>query len=287
MKHFFTFSLIFFWTPALYAAWWSDGDYSFGSNGFHKESLSVYHNVSTNVTIGMNVMSYKDDVIYKNASFSFRMPFSYSSRKFIISVKPFYYPNLSGIRSKAYGAKFYYFTSLFESEEPKEDSSNLIFSASGARQETIVASNSGLKDKKWTEVSLEMQVEKNFFNEFFFFISAALFRSFNNIKPSDLINPVLEHSEMAFLGTVNKVTDIPESSLNFQFARNMGPDFNSHLYIGFSKISFRELKDIHSAILGMRIKVSDNLFADTVYNWFKPNGSGNKNYYKFFLQLFF
>ncbi|MCG2726986.1 MAG: hypothetical protein L6420_12195 [Elusimicrobia bacterium] len=288
----FPITLFLFFSCALplKAAWWAENDYTWGSQGFKKESLSFFKTVSSGAVIGLNAGFFKNDGIYNDETYVLKMPLLYSSRNYFLSFKPFYYLENSDIGSNAYGGKIYFMYHFGEkpsSFSDDDDYTHLILSVSAARQQTIVLRNSLSKKVNFKEASFEAQVEKNFYNQFFLLASGALFRSFNGIKQTELQNPALDHSELSFMGTFASITDLPKHILNIQFARNLAPKEHSHLYFGLSRINMDNSPNAYSAIAGMRTKINPKTSFDLAYNWLKFDNISTRNYYKLLFQIFF
>lgn len=281
--------LFFTCIAPLKAAWWAENDYTWGAQGFKKESLTLFKTISSNTVVGLNAGFFKNDGIYNEKTYVLKMPILYSGRTFFLSFKPFYYLENSEIESSAYGGKLYFMYHFGGSLSPNSDDeyTHLILSLSGANQETIINRNSMLTKVNFKEAAFEAQVEKNFYNQFFLLTSVSLFHSFDNIKQRELRNPVLDHSELSFMGTFAPITNLPNYVLNLQFARNLAPQEHSYLYFGFSKINMNSSPNAYSAIVGIRTKTNPKTSFDLAYNWLKFDNISTRNYYKFLFQIFF
>ena len=268
------------------AAWWAENDYVTGSNGLKKNSLTLFSTSSSAFTSGLNLSFYKDSAGYRDKVYSFRLPLMYSGHGHFISLKPFVYPVSPQTRSGAAGGRFYFLTSLGESES--ESYLHLIVSGAWARQKAFITRpGSPAGRKTFSESAYELQLEKSFFGQFFIQASAAGFPKVPGITNSRLVSPVLDQSDMALLGTFRPLTAVPEWAMTAQIARNMRPDFESHLYAGYSKISFRQAEQINSVIAGMKLGLNDKSSLDLAYNASRQEGSAWKNYYRILLQIFF
>lgn len=269
----------------LRARWWAENDYVSGSNGFKKDSISIFTGISTRTVLAPGAAFYKDRGIYRDAVYSLRLPVMYSGDDYFLSFKPFFYPARAPGKSSAGGAKVYALTDLGESS----DSSYLHLTVSGAaaRQKTGLNINGTKTNKTFTQNAFEVQLEKSFYNQFFFLASAAGFTKPSGAKNPDLINPVLDQAELAYLGTFRTITAIPEWALALQFARSMAPDFDSHIYAGFSRISFRQADPGNSAVFGMKLRLNEDASLDLAYNFYAQNAAAGKNYYRVFVQVFF
>ncbi len=281
--------LFFSCTLPLKAAWWAENDYTWGTQGFKKESLTFFKTVSSNTVLGLNAGFFKKDGIYKDKTYVLKMPLLYSGRNYFLSFKPFYYLENEDIGSSAYGGKIYFMHNFGSrvAAQADDEYTHLILSLSGAEQKTTVNRNNQQKKVNFKEASFEAQVEKNFYDQFFLLVSGSLFGSFDNIKQSELINPVLDHSELSFMGTFAALTNLPNYVLNLQFARNLAPQEHSHLYFGFSRINMDSSPNAYSAIVGIRTKTNPKTSFDFAYNWLKFDNISTRNYYKFLFQVFF
>ena len=272
-------------SAAAHAAWWAENDYALGANGLKKESLTVFSRLSPRLMSGVNASFYKDGGLYHDKVYSFRLPVMYSPDQLVLSVTPFLYPSSPDIRSGASGLKAYALFPL--SEDADESYIHLTLSAAAARQRTFLNLNAGPARESFSESAYEAQLEKSFYNQFFFMASAAGFAKPSKASNGNIINPVLDHGDMADMGTFRPVTGLPGWVMTAQVARNMAPDFDSYLYAGFSRISFRGADDANSILGGLKMKLNDKTTMDFTYNYYKLTSETGKNYYRLFFQVFF
>ena len=270
--------------PHAPAAWWAENDYSTGSNGFKKNSFTVFRKSSRVLTSGLNVSFYKDSAGYRDRVYSFRLPVMYSGSNYFVSLKPFLYPVSPYTRSGASGGKLNLLASL--SEGPDESYTHLMLSGAWARQKAFLAGPAAER-KTFSQSAFEAQIEKSFYGQFFFLASAAGFPKPSGISNSALSRPALDQAELASLGTFRQLTAIPEWALTAQIARSMKPEYDSHLYVGYSKISFRREDRASSAIAGLKLGLNEKSVLDLAYNAYKQERSTWKSYYKLLLQIFF
>ncbi len=274
-------AVIFITSPA--SGWWMDSDYVFGAGRFDAGSVSVFTNISTRAVLGLNA-SFYEGKRYSETVFAARLPFSYAARKYLFSFNPFSYPRTSKVDSSAAGGTI---RALFPLLQDRDESfTHLIFSLSGADQR--VKTQSGLR-KSLPQGAVGIQIEKCYYNEFFFLVSASGFKHFENLhSTSTLTLFVLDQSDMVFLGTARAVTGLPSWSMGLQFARNMAPESDSHVYVGYHRIGFEsDLPQADSATAGIRMKLLDRNIFDFTYNRWKFKGGHVKNYYKFLLRFIF
>lgn len=262
---------------------WLENDYSFGSNGFKKDSLTWFTNVSTRVATGANATFYKDKGRYRDEAWSFRLPVMYTADDFFLSAGPFFYPSLH--RSRALGGKLYLLVPVSESDDKSH--LHLIFSGAAARQETTLDLPAGPAKRHFTETVLELQAEKSFYNQFFFLATANGFLKSGPASNRNLVNPVLDHGELASLGTFRPVTGLPEWAMGLQLARSMAPEYDCNLYLGYTRIAFRGAETAGSLLGGMKLKLNEKSWFDFSYNFYKIKGEGAKSYFKFLVQVFF
>ena len=271
-------AVIFIASPA--ACWWMENDYTFGANRFHAGSVSICTNISTRTMLGLNASFYEGNR-YSETVFAARLPFSYAARKYLFSFSPFIYPRTSRVDSSAAGGII---RTLFPLAQGDDKSfTHLIFSLSGAEQRA--KTEDGLR-KSLPQGAVGIQLEKSYYNEFFFLVSASGFKHFEDIHVSTG-SLVLDQSDMVFLGTTRAVTDLPSWSMGLQFARNMAPESDSHVYVGYYRIGFESEPQADSVTAGIRMKLLDKNIFDFTYNWWKSEGEHIKNYYKFLLRVVF
>ncbi len=281
------------WLPAVsQAAWWMENDYAIGSNKFQKDSLTLFTRLSPRFVGGANASFYKDAGFYGRKVYAFRAPVLYSAGGLALSLTPFLYPVASGTGSSARGAKLY---AMFPvSEDADESYIHLTLSAAAARQKTPLnlseqpcVPSTVLTDTTFSESAFEAQMEKSFYNQFFFMASAAGFSKTAKALNSNLVSPVLDHGDLADLGTFRHVTALPEWAGTVQVARNMAPDFDSYLYAGFSRISFRGTSDASSVLGGIKMQLYEKSTMDFAYNFYKFGSDTGKNYYRLLIQVYF
>lgn len=271
--------------PHAPAAWWAENDYTTGSNGLKKESLSVFRKTASPLTSGLNISFYKDRTGYGERIYSFRLPLMYSGPTYFISLKPFLYPVSPLTRSGASGGKLYLLASL--SDSPDESYTHLAVSGAWARQKAFISEAGTLERRSFSQSAFEVQAEKSFYGQFFFQATAAGFPKPAGASNSTLVRPVLDQSDLAYLGTFRQLTALPEWALTAQLARSMKPEYDSHLYVGYSKISFRQADRANSVTAGMKLGLNEKSSLDMAYNAYKQERSAWKSYYKLLLQIFF
>ena len=268
----------------LRAGWRVENDYISGSNGFKKDSVSVIVGISTSTVLAPGVSFYKDRGKYRDAVYSLRLPVAYSNGNYLFSFKPFFYPERAGLRASAEGAKIYAMTGLGESSEAGY--LHLTVSGAAARQKTGLNIDGTRTRGTFSQNAFEVQLEKSFYNQFFFLASAAGFTKPDGTNPATAIL-VLDQSELAYLGTFRSITSLPEWVMALQFMRSMEPDFNSHLYAGFSRIALRRADPGNSTVFGMKMRLNEGASLDLAYNFYKQNSAAGKNYFRIFIQMFF
>ncbi len=268
--------------PRAGAAWWAENDYATGSNGLKKDSLTVFTKLHPRLVAGVNAAFYKDTASYKDKVWSFRVPLMYSGNKLSVSFKPFVYPVNPETRSGAGGGKLYLLTSL--SEEEDESYARLTLSGAWARQRAFVL---GADRKSFGQAAYEALLEKSYFGQFYFLVSGAVYTKPSGVSNATLVTPAMDQSELASLGTFRQITALPDWTASVQIARNMRPDFDSHVYAGYSKIAFRRASPAHSGMVGLKLGLNERSMLDLAYNLYKQEGAAWKNYYKILLQVFF
>jgi hypothetical protein len=168
-----------------------------------------------------------------------------------------------------------------------DEQSYLHLTLSGAWAQQRVPTTDSAGGKTFSEEAGEAQLEKSFFGQFFFLASAAGFSDPAGVSNRTLVRPALNQSDLAYLGTFRQVTALPEWTLSVQAARDMRPDYDSHLYAGYSKISYRGGALANSGIAGIKISLTERSTLDLAYNFYREAPSAWKSYYKAFLQIFF
>lgn len=265
------------------ASWWAENDYSSGSNGLKKDSLTVLTTVTGKLMAGGSASFYRDTSAYPKKVYAFRLPLMYTGSRNILSLAPFVYPVSPRTRSGAKGVRAYLRTSLTE----PDDENYLYLTAAGAwaGQTAMLAGFPGRKT--FSETAVEFQAEKSYFRQFFLLASAAAFSKSGDASNANLATPALDHAEMASLGTFRQVTALPDWAVTFQLSRSMKPEFASYLYIGYSKIAFRQAAAANSVITGLRLEISQKTTLDLAYNMFKAEDSAYQNYYRILLRTVF
>ncbi|HNW44753.1 MAG TPA: hypothetical protein PKI19_09630 [Elusimicrobiales bacterium] len=269
------------------ASWWAENDYTTGSNGVKKDSLTVLTHIKGKFMAGAAASFYRDTGAYKDRVYAYRLPLLYSGTSNILALTPFVYPVAPATNSGAKGARLYFQASLTE----PDDESYLRLTAAGAwagqDARRLDAQGNDLGKKSFSETALELQVEKSYFGQFFLLGSAATFSKADLPRNQAPVKPALDHADMACLGTFRQITALPEWVVTTQVSRSMKPEFASLLYIGYSKISFRSEPAASSAIFGLKLEMSAKTTLDFAYNLFKAQSSAYKNYYKILLRTVF
>lgn len=266
-----------------WAAWWAENDYAAGSNGFKKDSLTVFTHVTEKFMTGGSASFYKDTAAYPDTVYALRLPLMYSLPNYFISLTPFLYPVSSKINSGASGFRLYVKTPLTEPEA--ESYFHLTAGCAWAGQTAAVRGFQGRQ--KFSETAFELQAEKSYFNQFFLLASAAAFSKSGAGTNASLLTPAMDHSEMAGLGTFRQITALPDWVATAQIARSMKPEYASHLYAGYSKISFRSAPRANSAVIGLKVELTAKTTMDLAYNNYKEKYSAHKNYYRILLRTVF
>ncbi len=267
------------------AAWWLENDYSAGSNGHKKNSLTVFTRLTPRLAAGVNAAFYKDTAAYREKIWSFRLPVMYSGSSLSVSLKPFIYPVSPETRSGARGGKLYLLTSLSEPDD--ESYMRLTLSGAWAEQEALAAGGAAAAKKTFSQAAYELQAEKSYYGQFYFLFSAAGFSKPSGVSNATLLRPAMDQSELAYLGTFRQVTALPEWTMGVQVARNMRPDFDSHIYAGYSRISLRKAGVANSGTAGLKLNLNERSMLDLAYNLYKHEDEAWKNYFKVLLQVFF
>lgn len=263
------------------SAWWVEADHAFGDGGLQKTSASYFFKPGARWVTGLNAGFYSDDSAYTEKIWTLRLPVMLNLSSGLITLKPFFYPERGLRDSSALGAKAGLMLPI--TDEGPDGYTHLSISAAAARQKTL--SSAGAREEL-SSYAVEAQIEKNYFDQFFFLAHAAGFLA-DGPSATGLPSPSLDHSDLAFLGVFAPVTAEPQWAAGMQFARNMEPDYDSHVYAGFSRISFKSAAQASSAVFGMRLKLWETSSIDLGYNLYKPDGSGSRNRYKILYQVFF
>lgn len=280
MKSFLT-SLLALTLVSPASAWWLDADHSFGDGDLKKTAVSAFFKPSARLVTGVNAGFWSYGGAYPDKIWTLRLPAMLTVGEGLLTFKPFVYPERGVRDSSAWGTKAGFMLPV--TNEGPDGYTQLSLSAAGAAQRTRSLTGAAEDLSAW---AFEAQIEKNYYDQFFFLAHAAGFKS-DGPSASSLPAPALDHSDLAFLGSFAPVTAEPEWSAGLQFARNMAPDYDSHVYAGFSRISFKSDRKASSGIFGIRLKLWETSSLDLGYNLYKADGSGSKDRYKMLYQVFF
>lgn len=265
----------------LRAAWWLENDYIFGSKGVGRDSLSVFRRHSAALASGLNASYFRDNGAYEDRVWSVRAPVIYTTPGALVTFKPFLYPYSPKTGSSAYGAKAAVATAL--GEEADDSFLHLVLSAAAARQRAY----SGTARRSFTQAAFEAQLEKSYYGQFYLLASAAAFTKPAGVSNRALSAPALDHGDLAFLGTWRQVTELPDWSAGVQLARNLRPEYDSHIYAGYSRISLRRAGKANSWLTGLKLGLNEKSTLDLGYNALKAESARWTNYYRLLLQLYF
>jgi len=274
MRGFFIFfSLVFLLQANIFADnKWIESGFWFGSNDFLRQDATFLTNISTRIVGGFNFSFYKLEK--QNKVYSFRLPLNYFIyRGFTFSIKPFYYPE-NGNKMSAYGSRF---SIVHHSQNDiNEFATDYTLSFAFEKQK--------FSQEYFSNKSLEMQVEQNFYDEFFLAFEAATL-----INSEGSLSSIKRYSEISDLISLNAfgfINDRVYNNLGVRIARSFKPDYDSYIYFGMDRLNSKH-SDYNSYLLGLRINFVEKNFFDFTYNYLDSKSFENKKYYKISIGVFF
>ncbi|MBP7795641.1 MAG: hypothetical protein KA059_02560 [Elusimicrobiales bacterium] len=246
----------------------SDFSYTSGSDGFNRYSLTYQTVLSTSNLCGINYSLYNSKH-YPSIN-SVRLIYNhYLKKNFFITVKPFYYFDKDDTSS--FGAK----TGVGFIKAGDEIYSTYSLFISYQSQKIL--------SSRYNDFFIESSFEKDYYNQFFIFLKAAL-----NISYDGHSYGYADNSDLVNYNYLGPLTSTLYSDFGVRFGRSFKPDFNSYFYTGFDRLNAKG-SDINSYSAGFEaiLDENENYSMDISYNYADFKSKNNDSFWKFKLGVNF
>lgn len=261
----------------VFAAGMAQNDFRYGSKGLKQDTFTLYMPIVYKVLAGVSGSVYKSNDFDK--IHAARIPLTYTGESNIMEVVPFMFSHKLGMT--AYGGKLRLSTAFGK----KEDALNISLIGGYA---TIKGKTDGSGIQKFQQSALGIEAEKTVYKQFTF---SAGFAGF--LKPSEemdnykLAQSIFDMKEIIDFNGYEFLSVLPEWIASFKFTRNFQPEFNSAMYVGYSKVSLRNFKSANSYIAGFQFFVNEDTTLDVGYNVFKYHETSANQYFKILVSTMF
>lgn len=193
----------------------------------------------------------------------------YFKKNLFVTVKPFYY--IDKHDTSSVGAK----TGVGFIKAGDEVYS--IYSLFLSYQSQKIASS------RYNDFFIESSFEKNYYNQFFIFLKAAL-----NVSYDGHLSGYADNSELVNYNYLGPLTSTLYSNFGLRFGRSFKPDFNSYFYTGFDRLNAKS-NAINSYSVGFEtiLDENENYSMDIGYNYADFKNKSNDSFWKFKLGVNF
>jgi len=266
-------------------AGWVTNDFVFGSGSYISYHFSMIMPVSSSVITGADLGFYsksdQPDVVY-----ALKIPTFIAPLKTVI--RPFYYPSTHLIKSTSGGFLAQKEFSLYADDNAKEWTSMSLNAGFAAQRSDSLNSDGITAIRTLPEASYEMQIQQNFYREFFLSASAGVYQYFSPVQGRQNVNASMDQGELIYMGTRAAITDLPKYTAGINFLRNDGGEDKGTggVYAGYHYTAFMEPRPIlHAITVGARAEVMENTMLDFNYDWLASPGRHTQNFYGMTLRM--
>ena len=268
-------------------AWQAQNDFAFGGGSYIADTLSLSTNISTSSIATVDLGFFKQGT-YPDAVYNVKTSYIYLTGEGFYSIRPFFSPSTNLV--DCYNAGIYsQYMFLLLRQRNVDMWHNLGFTVSLAMQRALLSGSSGESSREDIgEGALTVQYQQNFYNEFFLYYSLSGFKYSKSVKDSSVILTSLDQSEMAALGCIGPILELPSWSGGVAFIRTAGEESNGQFNLGYQYLAFaNQIEARHSLSAGLKLFVGENSTFDLGYNWIAAGDYGPNNFYKITLRTSF
>lgn len=270
LKVLYILILFFFFSGLLESKNYIETRYGWGDENLERYSFTYFTGISSNIITGFEYSSYNLDKFERTQSY--KLPVTYLYYYNVYGVTPFYYPEKNN--SKAKGVKLYY--SLISPKNP-EYITTYTFSYAYRRQD--------LNSTRYYDNIVGLQIEQNFYGEFFIMVKGYLNSYFDRITQNTRMFG--EIYDMVNLNSIHFFNDTFYSNYGIEFARSFKPDYDSLIYFSFDRVNAYR-KDYNSYLLGLKIFLNEERFSfNMAYNFIDFKNGSNEDFYRLGLEVNF
>lgn len=248
-------------------------DFRYGDEGTKQDAFTVYAPTSENMLVGVQGAFSKKNSYGK--IYTARIPITYTGELNMATITPFVYSHHAGMT--AYGGRFALSTVLSLKNETKD--SFMITLNGGHALIKADDVNDGLV--KFQQTALGLSVEATIQHQFKFTVEGSgFFKPTKGMNNDRLASSVFDFKDLIDINGYQIIDEIPNAIVSVRARRTFQPDFENAIYIGYSKMSFRNMGSANSYIAGMEFFVSDDITWDIGYNYFKYHEVSAKQYFR-------
>lgn len=230
---------------------------------FWKNSLSVSTRPSYNLLVGASFDITKHDN-FDHHIYAVRVPIALRLWEADFLLQPFFYPNSSNDAS-AYGGKIQ-FGGMIKMDEVEQITTDMYISAAFASHKADVSRGGAVtQDDTFYQMAYELGVKYNFFKTYGFDISGNVFQYPSGITDVDGVAGVMNQQELADLGTLDYVLDLPKFSGGLKMLWN-SPGNKATSFLSYRYIDFHKQSAIQSAMISTTVMVYSTLYVSLSYN---------------------
>lgn len=255
-------------------------DFRYGSEGLKQDSLSFLFPVTRRLIAGAEGTIYKTNAY--NKVHSAKLPLTYTGTENLATFTPFIYSHHLGMT--AFGG-FFSIETVFSFQNETKDTLSLSLLGGYA---SIKGESTAGEIEKFSQTSLGLKAEMNVQQNFKFIAGGTgFFNPSNNMEEKGLAKSVFDMKDILDVQAYQVIRDLPEWAASVKFVRTFQPDYDNAFYLGYSKISFRDIKGANSYLAGMEFFVSENTTWELAYNFFKYQDTSAKQYFRIFVSTVF
>ena len=277
MKKILILTVLLGLTPAWVCAGEITGiaEYS-GSNKFNQVKARALWQFGLNWSAGVEG-KWADEDAFKKPIYAVKMPLSFDSELFSLSLKPFYYfKNKSDQKEyKAFGISGR-LVMMLEDDSLNELYSHAFIGAAFARQQGTLTLDSGrVNDQYYSQAAYTLGLHKNFFRAFSFEAIGTAFQYPDGITGVQSFRGILDQQDLVSLQSFDIVHDLPKYTLGGRMTR-LWADSHATLYGSYRFGEFYTAEPEHSFLLGSTFSLTQWALCDLAYNHIRTVHNHNK-----------
>ena len=277
------FLLFIFCGMALQSFAFSAGDLFIQNSRFwqNKFSLDILGQGDVSAGFTFDITDHRDieDNIY-----AFRIPFMLNFPTFDLTANPFWYPQSND--ASAYGGSVK-LQSILRSDEINMTYVKGYFKAAFANQNANIARGLTPQSKEnFKQLAFEGGLDFNLANLYNFSFNGNVFSYPDKVKDITSFGGIMNQSELADLGTIDYILNLPEFSLGGTITW-ISNENNTRTTLSYKYINYEQGLINHSLMLQTLIPMSENLIATLIYNHIFETHHKNKDLFGIGLNYLF
>lgn len=277
------FLLFIFCNLVLQSFAFSAGDLFIKNSRFWQNKFSVdilgQSDISAGFTFDLTEHKDRKDNIY-----AFHIPFMLNFPMLDLTVVPFWYPESNS--ANAYGGSIK-LEGLLRSDEINMTYVKGYFKTAFANQNTNIIRGVAPQNKEnFKQLAVEGGIDFNLANLYVFNINGNVFSYPDKVKDITSFGGIMNQSELADLGTIDYVLNLPEFSVGGVITW-ISNENNTRTNFSYKYINYKNNLINHSLMLQTLIPVSENLIATLIYNHIFETHHKNKDLFGIGLNYLF